>query len=65
MGSGRLTGADARLELPAVEQLLPVLRHGGAAAGGGGVLPVGHLRRSRSLSLSLSLRRLLLLSQEE
>lgn len=52
MGSGRLTGADARLELPAVEQLLPVLRHGGAAAGGGGVLPVGHLRRSRALSLS-------------
>jgi hypothetical protein len=66
---GRLTGADARLELPAVEQLLPVVGDGGPAARGGGVLPVGHLvlpqSRPLSLPLSLSLSLVLLPSQEE
>jgi hypothetical protein len=42
-GWGGLTGADARLELPAVEQLLAVVGDGGPSARGGGVLPVGHL----------------------
>jgi hypothetical protein len=42
-GAGRLTGADARLELPAVEQLLAVVGYGGPSARGGGVLRIGHL----------------------
>jgi hypothetical protein len=51
-GTGWLTSADAGLELPTVEHLLAVVRHGGAAASGGSVFPIGHLRCLGSWALA-------------